>query len=222
MGSASLEASTAEGGPRNHQGKQWGCASPQLFWIKSFDKGPCRSHLNMTSSNIQTVQRDAESILHPHGNSVPQLLQTDCCLLPTKKILTRPCLNTRLSQERRSEGNIKCWHGIQSRLDGYDCINTEGYPGTFSIAWYTALKRKGMHGRGTVTIWKAKQDLQGTRLKLLSEAEKSESSKQPNATAPSELWGWGSKTVKRVIRCSDSFQFHPVRSQAFITWEENN
>lgn len=163
------------------------------------------------------------AILHPHGNiSVPQLLQTDCCLLPTKKILTHPCLNTRLSQERRSEGNVKCSHGIQSRLDGYDCINTEGYVGTFSIAWYTALKRKGMHGRGTVTIWKAKQDLQGTRLKLLSEAEKSESSKQPNATAPSELWGWGSKTVKRVIRCSDSFQFHPVRSQAFITWEENN
>lgn len=219
MGNASLEHCWR---PRSHKGKQWGCASPLLFWMKSFNKGPCRSHLSVTSSNIKTAQRDAEGILHLHENiGVPQLLQTHCCLLPSthQKILI--LASTRMD----IWGDVERCHGIQSRLEGYDCINIEY--GMLSMAWYTALKRKGMCGHGTVTIWKAKQEQHKSFMRQRNQS----SHKEPNTTW--ELWGWGSKAanstlealwgkaVNRVIEWSDCFQFHPVRSQAVetTTWK---
>lgn len=101
-------------GPRNHQGKQWGCASPQLFGIKSFNKGPCRSHLSMTSSSIKTVQRDTESILHPPEDiSVPLPLQTDCCLPPTKNSSLIPASTQDFHKTRNLRGMLNA--GMESR-----------------------------------------------------------------------------------------------------------
>lgn len=142
-------------------------------------------------------------------------------LPPTKKF-SLISLNTRLPRDWKSEGDVKCWHGIQSRLDGCDCINTEGYPCRLSEAWCTALERKRMHGHGTDTIWKAKQDLQGTRPKL-HEAEKSESPKKTNSSPTTGLGKQDSKQhLASFVRESSEesnamvllLQLHPVRPQA--------
>lgn len=149
-------------------------------------------------------------------------------LPPTKKF-SLISLNTRLPWDWKSEGDVKCWHGIQSRLDGCDCINTEGYPCRLSEAWCTALERKRMHGHGTDTIWKAKQDLQGTRPKL-HEAEKSESPKKTNSSPTTGLGKQDSKQhLASFVRESSEesnamvllLPASPCETTGFISCEDN-